>query len=315
MNSANSPANPAIAIDATTGFYSPVSFLTRNLDACAQDFADDLCDELAQGKAEIFDGGHGIAIVFRKLGWDTNFFGTPTFRVDYTSVPAGVPLTAVQQAFGALRAHLSTLAPAYYLFAEVPSEDTTAIAGMSGNGWRMIETRITCFRDDLQQFTADGLPPVRSAVADDIPALRLAAMEAVNVYDRFHADDFFTPQQADDFLAIFVENSVKEGYADEVIVPADGPANAFLTGNYMATPPALGERKLGKMVLSAVTPARRGWYVKLIGALSLKFKERGIDTAFMTTQATNRAVLKVWFHHGYRFGRCTHIFSTYIKQA
>jgi hypothetical protein len=54
--------------------------------------------------------------------------------------------------------------------------------------------------------------------------------------------------------------------------------------------------------------------VKLIGERSQKFKDKGVDTALMTTQATNRAVLKVWERHGYRFGPCSHIFSIYQRK-
>jgi dTDP-4-amino-4,6-dideoxy-D-galactose acyltransferase len=113
-------------------------------------------------------------------------------------------------------------------------------------------------------------------------------------------------------MAIFVENSVK-GFADEVIVPKNGAANAFLTANFLTSPLSLTQERIGKMVLSAVSPERKGWYVRLIAEMSYIFKEQGLNTAFMSTQATNRAVLKVWFRHGYRFGRCTHIFSTYIR--
>lgn len=300
-----------------TGFYSPVSFLSRTPEQLGPDWLRELEADLAAGKAQLFEGQQeqgsaGVQIVYRALPWDSDFFGTATFRVDYTAAAPGTSFSALQAAFAGLRAHLASQAPAFYLFAEVPSEDTAAIAGMSGAGYRLIETRLTCFRDDLQRFDAKGAAAVRSATAADIPELRVAAAQAVNHYDRFHADDFFSAQQADDFLAVFVENSVK-GYADEVIVPADGPADAFLTGNYVTAPAALGGQKLGRMVLSAVTPARRGWYVKLIGALSAKFQAAGVGTAFMTTQATNRAVLKVWAHHGYRVGRSSHIFSTYSR--
>lgn len=220
--------------------------------------------------------------------------------------------TEIQRAFSDFRGYINSSLSEYYIFSEVPCEDTGVIAGVTGAGWHLIETRITCYRDDLQDFSYSNRSPVRSAVERDIKELRMAAIEAVNHYDRFHADAFFSKKESDEFLATFIENSVK-GFADEVIVPADGPANAFLTGNYLASPPALSHRKMGKMVLSAVTKSRRGWYVKLIAELSYKFKEKGLDTVLMTTQATNRAVLKVWHRHGYQFGRCTHIFSTYIR--
>lgn len=295
-----------------TGFYAPYGFLNR-LDAGGADWIAGLASDVAAGTVERFEAGGGVALYWRRLVWDSGFFGVPTFRVDYATWPDGSGYNAIGTAFAALRARLASEHRSFYLFAEVPCEDTGTIAGMGSAAWRLIETRITCYRDNLQQFEPKARYPVRNATTDDIAALRKAAIEAVNHFDRFHADDFFSSEEADNFLGTFIENSVK-GFADEVIVPADGPANAFLTGNYVDAPPALAGRGIGRMVLSAVASERRGWYVKLIGELSQKFKERGLDTALMTTQATNRAVLKVWERHGYRYGRCTHIFSTYERK-
>jgi len=300
-----------VPVSEKTGFYSPLSFLTNQAE-CARDFVSNLGKDLTEGKVSRFSVGDDICIYFRKLNWDTEFFGIPTFRIDYTELPTNVMFSSVQLAFIKFREHLSTLYSDFYLFAEVPAEDTAVVAGMTGSGWRLIETRITCYRDDLQKFDFLTESGTKNAVETDIPELRLAAVHALNRYDRFHADDFFTTTEANDFLAIFIENSVN-GFADEVIVPVTGPANAFLTGNYLVAPPLLVDRRIGKMPLFAVTPARRGWGVQLIGDMSLKFKKRGLDTAFMTTQATNRAVLKILFRHGYRFGRSTHIFSTYAR--
>lgn len=295
-----------------TGFYAPYGFLNR-LDAGAADWIGELAADLAAGKAERFEGGQGVVVYWRQLAWDSQFFGVPTFRVDYTTWSAQAGYGDIGAAFAALRAMLAARHASFYLFAEVPCEDTGTIAGMGSAAWRLIETRITCYRDNLQQFDAKARYPVRSANEGDVAELREAAIAAVNHFDRFHADDFFTSAESDSFLGTFIENSVK-GFADEVLVPAEGPANAFLTGNYVKSPPTLAARRIGRMVLSAVSGERRGWYVKLIGELSLKFKERGLDTALMTTQATNRAVLKVWERHGYQYGRCTHIFSTYERK-
>ena len=295
-----------------SGFYAPYGFLSRHGSA-GPDWIAELAAEHAAGTTQRFDGGNGIAIYFRRLEWDSRFFAVPTFRVDYTTWPGGTGYAELGAAFAALRQALAQANEEFYLFAEVPCDDTAVIAGMGSAAWRLVETRITCYRDDLQRFEPQVRYAVRSATLDDIPALRKTAIETVNHFDRFHADDFFTPQESDSFLGTYIENSVR-GFADEVIVPNEGPANAFLTGNYVTSPPALARRKIGRMVLSAVSVERRGWYVKLIGELSQKFKEKGIDTALMTTQATNRAVLRVWERHGYRFGRCSHIFSTYERK-
>lgn len=294
-----------------SGYYSPFSFLIDS-ELCAKEFLRDLEKDVANGIVSRFNDSDGNCIYYRNLNWDTNFFGIPTFRIDYTKLHPNIQYLAAPSAYRKFREHLSSVCSDFYLFAEVPAEDSAAIVGMTGAGWSLVETRITCFRDDLQNFTYKTQSETRGAVELDIPELRIAAARAVNRYDRFHSDDFFTPKEADDFLAVYIENSVN-GFADEVIVPSVGLANAFLTGNYLATPPSLAGRKIGKMPLFAVSSGRRGWGTQLFGAMNLKFKENGLDTAFMTTQATNRSVLKIFFKHGYRFGRCTHIFSTHSR--
>ena len=299
-----------LALTDKTGFYSPLSFLSRTPEVLGQDWLAELETELAAGKAQLHQGPQGVALVYRHLPWDSEFFGIATFRVDYTAAPQGTPFSAIEQAFASLRAHLAAQSPAFYLFTEVPCEDTAAIAGMSGAGWRLIETRVTGFSDELGGYTADQMAAIRSATVADIPQLRATSVDALNRYDRFHADDFFTPQQADAMLATFAENSVR-GFADDVIVPADGPADAFLTVNHLTAPAALGARKLGRMALLA--SRRPGWAAKMIAGLSAKFHANGIDTAFITTQATNRAVLKVCSQVGFRIGRGSHIFSTYSR--
>lgn len=293
-------------------FYSPYGFL-KGANSLGGEWLSELSQSLSNGGVQRFEDGSGVSICFKKLDWDTDFFGIPFFKVEFTEFNKEVDFLIIQNAFSNFRAHIASSFNEYYIFAEVPCEDTGVIAGLTGSGWRLIETRITCYRDDLQGFSYCKRNAVRNATDGDIEDLRKSAIEAVNYYDRFHADDFFSKKESDDFLAIFIENSVK-GFADEVIVPADGPANAFLTGNYLESPPSLSQKKMGKMVLSAVTGARKGWYVKLIAELSFKFKESGLDTVFMTTQATNRAVLKVWYRHGYQFGKCSHIFSTYVRK-
>lgn len=295
----------------TAGFYSPFSFLAAP-EVLGGELIDALQQDVASGVAREIRVGDASAI-YRHLSWDSDFFGVPTYRVDYVS-NGGAGAGSVRALAFALQEEVHGKHEEFYLFGEIPSEDVAALGGLTAGGWRLIETRITCFRDDVASFELPRRAGVRRATQDDVAELRAAASSAVNVFDRFHADDFFTPVEADEFLAVFVENSVK-GFADEVLVPAEGRANAFLTANYVKSPACLADKQLAKMVLSAVTPERRGWYVKLIGEMSQLFKEKGIDAAFMTTQSTNRAVLKVWHKHGYRFGRCTHLLSTFSRKG
>lgn len=292
-------------------FYSPFSFI-RGVADLGEEWLDELKAATERGGIQRFVDVSGIVIFFKTLKWDSDFFGIPFFKVEFVDFPEKSDLQLLQNSFSNFRKWIASSNSEFYIFAEIPCEDTGVVAGMTGAGWRLVETRVTCFRDDLQKFSFPRRSSVRNASLLDISALRKAAVDAVNHYDRFHADDFFSEKESSDFLGIFIENSVK-GFADEVIVPSEGEANAFLTGNYVVSPLSLSKKRIGKMVLSAVTGERKGWYTRLISELSYKFKDKGLDTVFMTTQATNRAVLKVWAHHGYQFGRCSHIFSTYSR--
>lgn len=175
-------------------------------------------------------------------------------------------------------------------------------------GWRVVESRLTYYHDKLQQFDHSHRFKVREARMDDIANLRQVAAVSRNAFDRFHADFFFSPATADAYLSTFVENSVN-GFADVVLVPAvdENAPNAFLTGSFVRGIQELPHRRIARMILSAVGEQRRGWYVKLISELSHYFKERGVDTCFMTTQSTNRAVIRTWEKLGYSFGRCAHV--------
>jgi dTDP-4-amino-4,6-dideoxy-D-galactose acyltransferase len=292
-------------------FYSPYSFLkgAKNL---GKDWLLDLKRDFDSEKVERFRSKDCISIFFSKLPWDTDFFGIPFYKIEFIECDNNVDISQIQSALAEFEKHISLACAEYYIFSEIPCEDIEIIGGFTGSGWRLIETRVTYYRDDLQKFIYPERTDIRNATENDILELRKTAIDSVNHYDRFHADDFFRQEESDAFLAKFVENSVK-GFADEVIVPDKGVANAFLTGKYLESPDSLSHRKMAKMVLSAVGSERRGWYMKLISELSFKFKANGVDTAFMTTQATNRAVLRVWSKHGYQFGKCSHIFSKYKR--
>lgn len=295
----------------TSKFYAGFNFLT-NSDDSTKEWCEEFLAAVDKGELSLHESTNGVRIYYRYLKWDSDFFAVPTYRIDYSFIPDGT--RKAKESFEALFAHLQAQHPEFYLFAEVPSEDIQALASMTAAGYRLIESRLTYFNDQIQQFDLTRRYATRRANVDDIAVLTQTAIEAVNIFDRFHADDFFTADEANKFLAKYTENSVL-GFADEVMVPADGLANAFLTANYVNSPGCLSNKKIAKMVLSAVAAERRGWYVKLIGEMTKKFKEQGIDTAFMTTQSTNRAVLKVWGSFGYRFGKSSHILSTYCRNT
>jgi dTDP-4-amino-4,6-dideoxy-D-galactose acyltransferase len=152
---------------------------------------------------------------------------------------------------------------------------------------------------------------VRLGTETDIPILRNVASKMRNIYDRFHADKVFDTTVADSFLSVYIENAIK-GYSDIVIVPAvlNLPSKSFLTADYQYEYFEFSEKKIAKMVLSAVdSETNRGWYLKLISEMTIFLKSRGYQIVHFNTQSTNRAVIRVWNKLGFQYGRSTHILS------
>jgi dTDP-4-amino-4,6-dideoxy-D-galactose acyltransferase len=66
---------------------------------------------------------------------------------------------------------------------------------------------------------------------------------------------------------------------------------------------------VGRIVLVAVDPDRQGWHLRLLAEATRLFTDRSVKVAHMTTQATNRAVIRNCEKLGYRYGKATHIMA------
>ena len=301
--------NPQVLAQAA--LFHPISFLTRSPESAAERFLQNLEAEVASGALLVISSDNeSSSIYYRQLAWDTEYFGVPMYRVDFfcSSLDGEAATLAYRDLLETLKNAVGHDAEKFYIFAEIPADAILPLQGACMGGWRLVESRLTYYHDRLQQFDYAHRFKVRLAAADDIANLSEVAAASRNAFDRFHADFFFSPPTADAYLSTFVENSVK-GFADVVLVPAvdDLPPNAFLTGSFVPEASELLGRKIARMILSAVSEKRRGWYVKLIAELSQYFKACGVDTCYMTTQSTNRAVIRTWEKLGYSFGRCAHV--------
>jgi dTDP-4-amino-4,6-dideoxy-D-galactose acyltransferase len=288
-------------------FYPATSFLRHHQKALADQYAAWLNGCVADG---ILESGKDFPHVhYRQLEWDSRHFGLPVFKIELLDIEAS-SIGQCARELQDFRASVLANHARAYSFMEVPCEDIETIQALGLAGFRLIETRLTYWLDDVQSWRGVHRYPSRSATLHDIDDLRKVAASARNDFDRFHADPFWTREEADGMLATFAENSVR-GFADITLVPesAEGMAGAFLTGNFDRETTTLIGRKVGRMVLSAVSPERRGGYLKLISELTQWFKEREVEVIYLTTQSTNRAVVRVWEKLGYSFGRSSHIFA------
>jgi dTDP-4-amino-4,6-dideoxy-D-galactose acyltransferase len=252
-----------------------------------------------------------IHFYVRFLPWDTDFFLLKTYRLQYVLYDCSFEI--LTKACEKFNKELRAL-QAQYVFIEIPSEDIVLVQALTAAGFRLTETRLTYFNNSLNTYNSERFN-VRPAKQEDIEELRMVAKIMRNDYDRFHADSVFPKDTADNFLAEYVEQAIR-GFCDIVLVP-DVPGvkvHSFLTANYNKNEWSDLGCSVSKMVLSAVSSqTNKGWYIKLISEMTYHLKEIGAQAIYMSTQPTNRAVIKTWEKLGYKYGASTHILSYSYK--
>ncbi|WP_241937118.1 hypothetical protein [Hymenobacter cyanobacteriorum] len=248
--------------------------------------------------------------LLRQLAWDSTYFGTPTYRLFtglFTTEAAAVELV---QAAQELRQQLTDRHTAFYAFSVVPAEDIRMLQALTGAGWRLVETRLTYYRDQLSAFDYPRYP-VRMAAVSEAGQIGRVAAAARNPYDRFHADAWFGDARADAYLAHYAENTVAAGLAAAVLVPDEAavPVDSFLAISELSEDSAALGMGLSRVLLAAVGPANRGWHVKLLAETVRRAQAAGHEAVLMTTQATNHAVFRSCEKLGFQLGSTSHVLA------
>lgn len=231
-------------------------------------------------------GGAALALF---LDWDTRFFSKRFFRVEALAVAdktaAGETLNELERQLVQKRAD--------YAFAIVNDRSAIALDALRAVGWEKIETRVTYWLDGLKRFSPRRRFSVKVAGASDAVPLGEVAVQAKNKYDRFRADSFFSPKQADDLMREWVRASTVGGFADRVLAPSTGNS-AFMTMNFLKDEWPITGVAVSQLVFSAVNPGAAGWYPKLVSEGLANLKDAGAEIAVMTTQVENKAVTRTW---------------------
>lgn len=301
------------AREAALFFYSPYNFL-RSIPADTQQklYGTGRIVQLAEsGGSEVLTVGEGpeqTQLLYSHLKWDSEFFGTPTFRLQTGLFAAESVLASRVAAVQQLQQQLAATGD-YYCFSEIPTEDTQLLQTLTASGWRLVETRLLFYHDQLASFTQPRYP-VRQAEPAEAEHVGRISAAARNPYDRFHADAWFGPEKADAFLARYASASVL-GYCDAVLVPDEPglPVDSFLAISDLKPDAAQLGLGLSRVVLTAVGPANRGWHLRLVSETVQRAHENGAQYVFMTTQATNRAVFRTCEKLGFKLGGSSHVLA------
>ena len=246
--------------------------------------------------------------LLQHLAWDSDYFGTPTYRL-FTGLFAEAESNSLVKAAAGLQQELASRGP-FYAFGMVPAEDTVLLQALTAGGWRLVETRLN-FYCPVAAATLPPPAPVRLARPDEAVAIGRIAAAVRTPYDRFHADPWFGPARADAFLARYAEAAVAGTYADAVLLPdAPGlPVDAFLAIADAAAEAGMPGSGYSRVLLTAVGPANRGWHLKLVAETVRRATALSLPYVLMTTQATNKAVFRTCEKLGFRLGSTTHVLA------
>lgn len=290
--------------------YSQFAFLPSQFAKPLEIFWNDEIVCNSKESIEIIIDGKYHQFILKSMDWDSEFFKLKTKRI-ITVLYLHNDYSILKRAVNAFLTSNYVRNVKYWIF-EAPSEDITLIQAFNDNGFRLVETRL-CYYLELEHIDFPR-SRTRTAIIEDIPNLRAVAKKMVNPYDRFHAEPYFKPELADDFLAIYAENSIR-GLADCVLVPDEKgiPADSFVSAKYLKSYWNRLGCNVSNMVLSAVSAeTNKGWYIRLITEMAYHLKDIGAAIAFMHPASTNKAVIHTYEKLGCKLGQVSHVFAKYI---
>jgi dTDP-4-amino-4,6-dideoxy-D-galactose acyltransferase len=291
-------------------YYSPLSFLQ----SISRDDNERIVNSTIANSETFVDQDCGAIFFYNILDWDSEYFGFVTAKLMFVDHSQ---LTDVQLN-GSLKAcikYLREVKMVRYCFLEVPSEDIRLMQALCLGQFLMVETRTHFFNNSIQDYSSEKRYTTRLANSTDIKNLSMVASEMRNEFDRFHADPMFSSEQADGFLATYIEQAIK-GYSDIVLVPDEEGvfADSFIAADVVSNKLQINHYDIARVVLSAVSSnTNKGWFEKLVSELLFLLKLRGIEVLYYTTQSTNRPVFHVLNKLGFRLGRVTHTFSKNLR--
>jgi len=251
--------------------------------------------------------------IVEKQEWESNYFKNNIFKINYVLYD-NASLLDISKAITKVLSILKSKG-CEYCYLEIPSEDNLLIQAFCQSTFRLVESRLTYFHNNLQQFNIEKRNKVRLTNMSDILTIKNVSMTMRNEFDRVHSDVFFGKKIADEYLGKFAEECIK-GFADYVIVPDEPniPVEAFFATNYNAHDWEKLNIKVGQFALAAVQSSTcKGWYGKLLTETCLHLKEKGIKGVITNTQSTNKAVIHNYEKFGFKYGHSSLILSKTLK--
>lgn len=259
-------------------YWNPIFFLNRQLDVLLPE------SDVAQGN------------FIKKLDWDSAYFNADIYKLDF--IQDGMPSSEFKAFLPEKKTGRKT-----YIFSEVPTEAISVFRLLGEHEFSLIETRLTYFHllEQLPEMTRYCRP----AGAADLPFLKKTASGAVNPFDRYHSDPFFSEQEASSYLETYIESCLN-GFSEIVFVPDLNSSPASFAAISKLNLP---DKTVYRIPLTAALPDNKGWHYHLCLSALHYAKNKQANALIMTTQSGNSAVIHNCEKLGFKLGSTFHIFA------
>ena len=289
-------------------FYSPIYFFYRNQIAQLSELMqNDFTNKINENRYQIFypdSIDKETFIIYEYLTWDSNYFKNNTIKIHYlNSKNYSQNFTQVITLF---IEHLNKSYTNLYIFIELPSDEISFVQDLNKAGFALVESRIVHYKEILRPEEIER--KCISANVDNIESIKKTAFKMRNIFDRTHADKYFSEEIADKYVEKYAENCLLEKLSDIVLIPENKyEQNAFL---------ALKKNQLqnySQIILTAVSSeTNKGWYIDLVKNAVNYSLENNINRIINTTQINNAPVIHTLEKLGFKTGKTSHILSLSI---
>lgn len=214
--------------------------------------------------------------MIEELKWDSDLFGRKIGRIIVKSSEdiRAIIRQAKEEGYG-------------YLTCRLKANEISAVQFLEENGFYLTDIGVIWEKKNIE-ISEEPAIPVREAKIEDIPMLK-AMVVGLFKESRFYHDPFFTENEADMLYQAWIENSVR-GFSDKVFLANNA---GFITCKIL---PDVGNIEL----VGVLYPYRGKGFGKALMLKALKwFKENGVNTVTVRTQASNIMAINLYISLGF----------------
>jgi ribosomal protein S18 acetylase RimI-like enzyme len=256
-------------------------------------------------------------LVCKRSEWDSRYFGKEISKIKYIATLGNHHQK--RRCGKELLSHLVKISNSKILMVRVHTEDVPIIHALDDCSFQLMDTLVTySFKFDKNEMNAfketckivqckNEATPELSKIA------RKSFSEAKVATDHFHADDRLDKTKSDTLSEHWIEEACKDKDCMVLVAEIDDHAVGFTSCKIYRHLDNFFNRKIGAMILSAVSPEyrRRGVYTSMIHA-GLRWFSSKVDIVELGTQIGNYPVQRAWSQLGFKITRSQYTLHKWI---